>query len=200
VCLPVGLNASTSPQVLKAIHGHPNVAIRYLTRRFHAKIYIFDNGALIGSSNLSDGGLIANREATIWLDQAGDSDKINETQVPFAELWEAAQVLTPELLKKSAIIHASIVRSGPYSDTLVDNVVGKAEPVNINVASAAKTPERLLLEELRPVVYEQYRPAFNEVMQLLQEQQFHRPEPADAGLANERRNQPSDHVSSESAS
>lgn len=40
VNLLVGLNATTSPQALFAVHGIPNLAVRYLTRRFHAKIYI----------------------------------------------------------------------------------------------------------------------------------------------------------------
>jgi hypothetical protein len=40
VDLLVGLNASTSPQALAAVHGLPNMAVRYLTRRFHAKVYI----------------------------------------------------------------------------------------------------------------------------------------------------------------
>jgi hypothetical protein len=34
VDLLVGLNASTSPQALAAVHGLPNMAVRYLTRRF----------------------------------------------------------------------------------------------------------------------------------------------------------------------
>src|SRR4051794_17203543 len=65
--LLVGLNASTSPEALTAASGIPNFAIRYLTQRFHAKIYIFDEAALVGSSNLTDGGLVSNREATIRL-------------------------------------------------------------------------------------------------------------------------------------
>jgi len=66
--LIVGLNAATSPQALSQVVGIPNLAVRYLTRRFHAKIYIFDDTALVGSSNLTDGGLVSNREAMICLD------------------------------------------------------------------------------------------------------------------------------------
>ena len=59
VQLIVGLNAATSPQALAKVHGVPNLAVRYLTYRFHAKIYIFDDAAMVGSSNLTDGGLVA---------------------------------------------------------------------------------------------------------------------------------------------
>jgi len=47
--LIVGLNEATSPQALTLVHGVPNIAVRFLTRRFHAKIYIFDDAALLGS-------------------------------------------------------------------------------------------------------------------------------------------------------
>jgi hypothetical protein len=52
VDLLVGLNAATNPQALSAVHGLPNLAVRYLTRNFHAKIYIFDHreGLLRGKS------------------------------------------------------------------------------------------------------------------------------------------------------
>ena len=36
--LLVGLNAATSPPALRAIFGIGNIAIRYYTRRFHAKV------------------------------------------------------------------------------------------------------------------------------------------------------------------
>ena len=173
-------------QALMSIHGHPNVAIRYLTRRFHAKVYIFDGAALVGSSNLTDGGLISNREATIWLDQAEESqDKIEELQSLFLELWDAAQVLTTEKLKTFTATHATVRRAGPDPDTVIEEAVGKAEPVNINVGSATKTPEPIFLEELRRVVYERFRPAFNEVTELLLANHFRRPELEEAGIANE---------------
>jgi hypothetical protein len=185
VDLLVGLNASTSPQALAAASGIPNLAIRYLTQRFHAKIYIFDDAALVGSSNLTDGGLISNREATIRLDQADDLDTIEELRALFLDLWDSAQVLTDAKLKSFAVAHASAKRTGPDPDALIENAVGRAVPVNINVASSVKSPERLFLEELRRQVYEQYRPAFTEVTDILQTNGFRRAELQDVGAANE---------------
>jgi len=167
------------------VHGLQNIAVRYLTRRFHAKIFIFDSCALVGSSNLTDGGLLSNREATVALDQAEDLDTIDELRALFLELWEAAQVLTTEKLKDFVSAHRSIPRSGPDPDQIIENAVGKAEPVNINVASKTKSSERIFLEGLRRQVYEQYRPAFDEVTQLLLANKFRRPELADVGVANE---------------
>src|SRR5579875_1739621 len=68
VNLIVGLNSATTPDALQKLLGVPNCKLRYFTRRFHAKIYVFGNTAMVGSSNLTDGGLFSNREATICLD------------------------------------------------------------------------------------------------------------------------------------
>jgi phosphatidylserine/phosphatidylglycerophosphate/cardiolipin synthase-like enzyme len=181
VDLLVGLNASTSPQALSAVYGVPNFAIRYLTRRFHAKIYISDTAALVGSSNLTDGGLRSNREATIRLDQPDDLDAIEELRALFLELWDCAHVLTGETLKSFTAAYQRVKRTGPDPDTLIEDAVGKAEPSNISVGSNKKTSERIFLEQLRRQVYEQYRPSFNEVTAILEENQFRRTELEDVG-------------------
>lgn len=159
--------------------------MRYLTHRFHAKIYIFDDAALLGSSNLTDGGLRANREATIYLDLANDHDAVEELRALFAELWESARVLTDEILKTFTAAHRSVRRSGPSPDAVIEKAVGRAEPVNIDVASAKKGTERIFLERLRRQIYEEYRPAFTEVTHILAAHDVHRLELTGVGTSNE---------------
>src|SRR5260370_17805438 len=93
--LLVGLNASTSPDALSVVHELPSLKIRNLTRRFHAKIYIADEAALVGSSNLTNGGLMSNREATILLNRDEDADAIDELRALFAQLRDPAPSLPP---------------------------------------------------------------------------------------------------------
>lgn len=185
VQLIVGLNSATSPQALRKVHEVPNLAVRFLTRRFHAKIYIFDDAVLLGSSNLTDGGLLSNREAVICLDQDDDLDAVEEVRALFFELWDSAHVLTTEKLDKFSSAHAAARRKAPDPDAEIEKSVGRAEPTNINVESHTKTRERIFLEDLRQQVYEQYRPAFNEVTAILEEHDFRRPELAAVGSANE---------------
>jgi len=185
VQLIVGLNAATSPQALAKVHSVPNLAVRYLTRRFHAKIYIFDDAAMVGSSNLTDGGLLSNREATLCLDQPDDLETVEELRVLFLELWGSAQVLTTEKLNAFTDAHKDGRSKGPDPDELIEKAVGRAEPANINVASTTVTRERIFLEELRQQVYEQYRSAFTEVTGILISNNFRRAELADIGIANE---------------
>jgi hypothetical protein len=110
VQLLIGLNSATSPEAVSATHGIPNLAVRYLTHRFHAKIYVFDDAALLGSSNLTDGGLMSNREAVICLDQREDIEAVEEVRGLFLELWESAQVLTIEKMHSNRRMHRSGAR------------------------------------------------------------------------------------------
>jgi hypothetical protein len=180
VYLLVGLNAITTPEALSAVHGMPNCAVRYFTRRFHAKIYLFDTEALLGSSNLTDGGLLSNREATICVDQ---SDDLDELRALFSELWESALVLTNEKLTSFAAMRKSR-SSMPDPDPWIEDAVGKAEPRNISAESEKGTAEGIFLEGLRRQVQE-YRVSFAEVTDILDTNRFRRAELEDAGTAIE---------------
>jgi hypothetical protein len=103
----------------------------------------------------------------------------------FLELWDSAQVLTAEALRKFTVAHAALKRSGPDPDIEIEKAVGKAEPRNVDVGSWTQTRQRLFLKELQSQVYEQYRPAFREVTKILQEHQFRRPELSNVGAENE---------------
>jgi hypothetical protein len=183
--LLVGLNTATSPEALRQVHEVPGLAVRYLTSRFHAKIYIFGETALLGSSNLTDGGLYSNREAVICLDRPEDTDAIEEIRALFVELWDAGQVLTKEKLESFAKAHAAARKRAGDPDKDIEDAIGRAEPPNINVKSHEKSKERVFLEGLRQLVYEQYRPAFNEVTAILAEHNYRRPELSSVGIANE---------------
>ena len=183
--LLVELNAATSPEALRKVHEVPGIELRYLTRRFHAKVYIFDNAVLLGSSNLTKAGLRENREAVICLDRPEDVDEIEDVRAVFFELWHAGQVLTREMLVTFSEAYRKVRQQAADLDSTIEKAVGKAEPPNINVASLEKSKERIFLEGLRREVYEQYRPAFHEVMEILEEHRFRRDDLIDLGAANE---------------
>jgi len=183
VDLLVGLNAVTTPAALAAVYHEHNIRVRYYAhRRFHAKIYIFDAAAMIGSSNLTDGGLLSNREATIVIEDVDDPEAIVELRAVFKDLWEHAPVLTDEVLKR--FIEARKNISPLTADDVIAGKVGNAEPPNINVDSQHQTAERMYLEGLRRQVME-YRNAFNEVCRVLQENSLHRAELDGIGPANQ---------------
>jgi hypothetical protein len=181
VSLLVGLNIATDPSALRAAFGIPNLSVRYYTHRFHAKIYLFDICALVGSSNLTDGGMQSNREATVHVE---DAEELQEIRNLCQELWATAPVLTPQTL---ASFEAAV---GPFGkhfnpDAKIEAAVGRAEPTNILVGSSKKSPEYLFLEALRRRVYEQFMPAFAEVSSFLSEETLHRPEWSSADKESE---------------
>lgn len=185
VNLLVGLNVITAPGELAKLRNAAGLSVRYLTSRFHAKIYIFDDAALLGSANLTDGGLVSNREAVICLDRPEDDQAVDEVKALFLDLWDSAEVLTDEKLDNFARAWSAVRRTFRDPDADIEKAVGRAQPVNIAVASRVITPEKLFLEGLRRLVYEQYRPAFAEVESVLAGQDLRRPELADIGRANE---------------
>ena len=185
VRLIVGLNSATSPFELEKLHHLPGLSIRFLTSRFHAKIFIFDDIAMVGSSNLTDGGMMSNREAVVCLDRVEDSDAIDEVKQLFRDLWESAAVLTDEKLAAFKSSWTMVRRKYGDADAEIEAAVGKNQPANISVDSRSPSRERIFLEDLRQLVYEQYRPAFSEVEGILVANHFRRPELAGAGLANE---------------
>jgi PLD-like domain len=182
--LIVGLNAATSPKALYAVQKEPSIQVRYYShRRFHAKIYILGDVAMIGSSNLTDGGLQSNREATIVFGDSEDSEAFQELRAVFADLWEYAAVLTDDVLKRFAQAREKYKPSTEVDD-LIGNAIGKVEPPNINVASRRRTADRIYLESLRRQVSE-YRNAFNEVTKILEENRLQRAELDGCGAANQ---------------
>ncbi len=185
VRLLIGLNAATSPAAVSAVVDVPNLQVRFLTDRFHAKVYLFDGVALLGSSNLTDGGLIQNREAVVSLDREEDFEAVEEVRALFVELWEAADVLTREKARDFRLAHERVKRSGPAPDAMIEAAVGRAHPPNVHVASLVRNRERMFLEGLRRTVYEEYRPAFTEVDGLLDGAGFRRSELAGIGSLNE---------------
>jgi len=181
ISLIAGINECTSPQSLSALIGLPNCAVRYFTTRFHAKIYVFNDAALIGSSNLTDGGLVSNREATLLVE---DSENLDEVRRLFLELWESAQTLTPDKLKAFAKIHVSpAFQDG--NPRYADAVGGKVEPPNIKVDSGRPTAARIFAEQLRRQVYEQYKPGFAEVLETIRQGNYRRTDLEDIGIAYE---------------
>jgi hypothetical protein len=179
--LIAGINECTSPEALSALIELSNCAVRYFTTRFHAKIYVFDDAALIGSSNLTDGGLCSNREATLLVQ---DSDDLDEARRLFVELWESAQTLTPDKLRAFARVHVK----PPFPNghpRYAEAVGGQVQPPNIKVNSGRPTSTRMFLEQLRRQVYEQYKPAFTEVLEIVRQNDYRRADLEDLGIPYE---------------
>lgn len=178
ISLLVGLNAATNPGALAKVRELPNCSVRYFTDGFHAKIFLFDGVAMLGSANLTNGGMSANREAVILLDQPGDADRVQNIEQFFAEVWGSAAALTDDVFRKfrDAWEKSSGLgnRDAPFQIALAD-----VEPPTILAGSGHKSDQQLYLGALQKMIYEEYRPAYEEVTAVLAESGLLRPEFAD---------------------
>ena len=172
--LLIGLNPSTNPSALNQVMGYGNVSIRYFTDNFHAKVFLFDSVAMLGSANLTHGGMTGNREAVILLDQPGDEERIQDIEAFFAQVWDGAEVLTRQvyLRFKEAWTKASL--AGNQNDPF--KALEPLVPAVLEEGSGRKSSRQLFLGELQKTIYEEYRPAFDEVTTILREQGYRRPE------------------------
>ena len=164
--LLVRLCDATSPDALAAVRALAGVAIRYYTSPiFHAKFYILGEQALIGSANLTNNGMTANRELSIVL-EASDP-RFDELPGYFDELWNAppAAILTPEAFSRFRDWHRLVPRPNPPPLSGVQ----LAEPVNINIKSQIVSTARTYLESFRSTYYETLIPAHRIVRDLYRE-------------------------------
>jgi phosphatidylserine/phosphatidylglycerophosphate/cardiolipin synthase-like enzyme len=100
VRLIVRFSPITTPEALRQALENPRVKTRYFTdAKFHTKLYIIDDVALVGSANLTDSGLKANRELSILLKQDRD-ESFYALPGLFDELWNDADVLNEEVLRE----------------------------------------------------------------------------------------------------
>lgn len=182
--LLVCLNAATTPAALRDAKACGNVDVRFYTTRMHAKIFLFDECALLGSANLTKAGMQANREAVICLDEDRDRDDVDEVRRLFFQLWETASVLTPQTL---ASFEAAwkLAREKPNRDDDVLDAIGHHQPPNIDASSRVQSKQRVFLEGLRRQVYEQYKPHFDEVQTVLADAGLCRADLVDLGSAFE---------------
>jgi HKD family nuclease len=83
----------TDPTALKKLIDKPNINIRYFTKGFHSKLYIFGHDcAFVGSSNLTRNGLDLNSEINVMI--PFEDPRFEILKDTFEEYWLSASPLT----------------------------------------------------------------------------------------------------------
>ncbi|KUO66917.1 MAG: hypothetical protein APF80_09190 [Alphaproteobacteria bacterium BRH_c36] len=167
----IRLCGATTPAAIASVRSLPGVTLRYFTSQaFHAKFYILDSLAMLGSANLTDAGMSANREIAITIDS--EDEVFDELPTYFDDLWDSAAVLTDAVLARFALWHRS------PSNTQQSDVIDGVEPCSprtINVATHTKTRERTYLESFRREYYETILPAHREMQAVYNNAQTRHP-------------------------
>lgn len=178
VRLIIRFSPITTPEALRKAFENPRVKVRYFTdAKFHTKLYIVDDIALVGSANLTDSGLKANRELSVLLKQDRD-DTFYTLPGLFDDLWNDADVLNEEVLREYEKAFKS--KDKPQDEQAFEKFIHKfvkpASPKSIVVGSAKKSKERSFIQGFRRKYDEILVPAHNEILEIAQRNGFGRPE------------------------
>jgi HKD family nuclease len=138
VRLIVRLGFPTNPYSLKSIIGIKNVQIRFFTsKKFHPKLYLFGyDKAYLGSSNLTDGGLMGNQELNTAINS--EDSQFEELGEIFEDYWEEAVVLTEERLEIYSKLVAGLDKHLERVEQNIKTEIGEFEYSNIKNLSLKK--------------------------------------------------------------
>lgn len=124
VWLIVRLGFPTSDQRLREVLNMQDVHVRYFTgNNFHPKLYIFgDDAAFVGSSNLTDAGLVSNAELNVRIEpEDPEFDRLKEI---FWEYWEEAGVLKEDILHNYSHAVSQMFRANSEMEREVSKRIG----------------------------------------------------------------------------
>jgi hypothetical protein len=182
VRLLVRLCSITPPAVVRQALADPKVTLRYYTSRsFHAKLYIIDDVALVGSANLTDAGLMTNREVSVVLRKDRDP-AFDALPGMFNLFWDYADTMTPEICVQYEQAFRTIGNPAEEKEfqAHLEKFVEAATPPSATVGSERVSARRSFIQGLRRKYDEELIPAFREVVTIFEELGRSRPEFAGA--------------------
>lgn len=184
VKLLIRLCCITTPAVLRDAVNDPLVTVRYFTSPdFHAKLYIIDDHAMVGSANLTGAGLERNREISVVLQRERDAS-FEELPQLFNWLWEAADVFNADVLE--AYTRAFRIIGKPQEEKAFEQALGRhiqlVDPPSAKVGSELVSAKRSFLQALRRKYDEQLIPAYAQVVDQFRKDGRRRPEYASGDL------------------
>jgi len=160
------LGFPTNPRHLEKIISKKNILIRYYTDpSFHPKLYIFENeAAFVGSSNLTDSGILTNQELNIKIDF--DNPIFEELNKIFFEYWEHAKPLTQGDLSKYKLIWSNLVDINADAEQKIEKRIGNVCFPNISRPDKDKKNKKRIYHEKLLKRYQNFLDKFNTLKEL----------------------------------
>ncbi|PVM85754.1 phospholipase D-like domain-containing protein [Caulobacter radicis] len=177
VKLLVRLCQATSPEALRLALADPLVSIKYFTgRRFHAKFYIVDDLALVGSANLTGAGMRDNRELSVLLTRQ-DDEAFAQLPGLFDDLYDNADQLDDVALAgfEQALRRRPPTFEDQDFETELTSIIPAADPRSTIVGSGRKSKVRAFLQRFK-TRYDRLGRALSEVEGLFAADHRRRPE------------------------
>ena len=171
VQLIVRFSPVTTPEALQGAFNNKNVRVRYFTdTTFHTKLYIIDDVALVGSANLTQGGLLGNRELSVLLKRDRD-EAFKDLCGIFSRLWTDADVLNKHVLSEytKAFKDEGRPRDTEAFPKFIHQFIKPAVPMSVVVRSGEKSKEHKSIQNLRRKYDEVLWPAYDEIFGIAKE-------------------------------
>ena len=166
IYLIVRLGFPTNPIQLERILSKKNILIRFYTdRSFHPKLYIFENeAAFVGSSNLTDSGLLTNQELNVQINY--DNPAFEELNKIFSEYWEYANPLTKEDLSKYKLIWNNLVDINLKAEQNIEKRIGNICYPNIRRPDKDKKDKKQIFHEKLLKRYQNFLNKFDNLREI----------------------------------
>lgn len=155
--LLVRLCSITQPDALVRARAAGATVRFYTSEDFHAKFYILGHHALLGSANLTDRGMLSNRELSIEL--SSTDERFAELPGYFDELWASASALTTDALKRFTAWHKAF---RPPKEPPIEGI-DPSGPPTVHVSSRTTSRERTYIETFRKSYDEKLIPAHRQI-------------------------------------
>ncbi len=138
VHLIVSLNPPTSYRALRELLWRTNIRIDFIASGLHSKIYLLENSAnqrlaVIGSSNLTNGGLIGNIETNVIF--RNEEVDFHDIDSHFNYIVERSSALTPEILEQYRDEYESFVAANSQRRTSTSPPAVLARPASTIASS-----------------------------------------------------------------
>ena len=136
------------PKALQELQQYPNLNIRIYTKEnFHIKGYIFEQNdyytLIIGSNNLTQTALKANKEWSLKINSLANGALINNTLSQFQQMWQEATPLTDIWLKQYTDKYHSLQKLKREFATAQENISTNDIAPNKMQQEALKALEKL---------------------------------------------------------
>lgn len=160
--LIVSLRPPTNYFSLKDIQSSVNIETSFLGDKFHSKFFIFYKqgvaiGAILGSSNLTSGGLVNNIETNIFI---GDAKVISNLQDHFNDLLQESNLLQPSDLDSYETVYKNFLKRQKTADAELNkfkakttaNRIKRKQKVKINKVARQYFDYWKIVDEVKDLV------------------------------------------------
>jgi len=140
VKLIVGFNEILNIDSLRKVYEASNISVKFYTKRFHPKLYLFDNGVVVvGSSNYTNPGIgikNVNSECNI---ATNNRQTYKEVSRYFDSLWGEASIFKKEHFGRLDVLQKDVKKFEVAREKVIEDVLPSVDPLYRSESKITRT-------------------------------------------------------------